>query len=259
QTGPHTVRDQEPQDHRETEGDQHPLKIIEYGKVEFLAVDQVGVVVEADKSFDGGHPIPLKKTQIDRVKDRVTDKSRKKQERHCHPKDRDERMVQREMNRVFIIPKSDFTHGKSFGFPTAAKSRSSRSPANLPHRRMLSGESEQDPLAMDYDFTAPRVRTASSSVTFIASSGEVASERTPCTSVRKRSEIAGATAWSTCIKVNEPESVMAFANRCSISLNLLVSASTVEGNGLSISSFFLVTSGETYQFRNSAAASLFLQ
>jgi hypothetical protein len=43
--------------------------------------------------------------------------------------------------------------------------------------------------------------------------------------VRNRSEIAGDTAWSTCIKVNDPELVISFANRCSISLNLAVSVS----------------------------------
>ena len=75
--GSHAVGDQESKGDRETEGDQHPLYIIENGKVKLLAVDQVSVVVEADKSHDFGHAVPLKKTQIDRINDWVADKGGK--------------------------------------------------------------------------------------------------------------------------------------------------------------------------------------
>src|SRR5260221_12960849 len=67
----------------------------------------------------------------------------------------------------------------------------------------------------------------------------------------------GGVAWSTCINVNDPAAPISLPRRCSISLRRDRSASELDGYGLSISRFFDISSFDTIQFTNSAAASLF--
>ena len=184
------------------EGKRHhqPSQIVFERDIEILVTEHVGVIGEPDELLGRRHSVPFKETQINRVNDRISDKAGKERDRQEQSEQRDEDMMAGEGDEggPFVAhsrshwrpPRRQFSDDLKTAGARFVKRHGPPAPPTTDGSGLFGSKREpfgsrfqraigiQGP-GGDQVLILPRTRSASVSVSCMASSGDIAPASTP--------------------------------------------------------------------------------